>query len=108
MANLLTATTGSFVSILNTITNTADAANSSLDMLSSFVTEARRNQRERQLIQRDDFRRNLILESSEERAKRELELDRKVSSDPEFAQRFNSQVAHYESLFATFDAQTQS
>lgn len=86
---------GTVQSAATTVTATLDTVSTAVGMATSFVTQAADNQRMRQVVDKEDFIENLIMEKAEQRATAHLKAERFISKSPEHAK-------HYENAYKTF------
>lgn len=103
MANLWTA--GSAVmatvgTVAHTTSRMVETAASSLDMLDSYVADARTRQIASSKIANTTFLKNLINEATIEQAQREQHIAKQLT-DPDLKLRFDSIHAELSGLFAT-------
>lgn len=97
MATVVSSTSGTIISILTAIQNTAsasakiiDTATSSIDMLDSYVQRAKSNQRTAHTVEDAVWQDNLINQAAEAQEAIETALHNKYSNDPARAERFNA------------------
>jgi hypothetical protein len=108
MATVLSASNATATSILSTVQTLAHTAQrtittaaAGLDMLDTYVEDARIRQADASKVARHNYRKNLLLESSVEQARKEHQLHREIGSDPVLTKLFNDNHAALEALFAS-------
>ena len=77
-------------STANTLTATLDAANTSVGMLTSFVTAAADNQRIRQIADKETFLEELIQEKAVETTKSAIKVEKFIAQSVEHKKHFGS------------------
>ena len=90
---------GTITSAANAATATIDAASDGANMLTSYVREASKDQRDRQILHRLNYQDNLKHEFAQEAAEREKSVDEYCDKSPENKTRYNR---HYELIEAAF------
>lgn len=94
--------------ILGSVASVAEAAGkvvtdiaSSTDMLTSFITIQKEQQRDRHILARRTYRANLIAEHNDQITKTQIELKAKFDSDPNYETLYTKNQAELEALFTT-------
>lgn len=98
--NSITRTVGSVATAAEAVGATIDAAASSVDLLSSFITKAKREQALTHKQQHKDFLDDLINEAGINRAKKLTAMEKEIQADPQLQTHFTNCVSEYKTLFA--------
>ncbi|AZO48062.1 hypothetical protein [Mesorhizobium sp. M4B.F.Ca.ET.058.02.1.1] len=108
MATVLSASNATATSILSTVQTlaitaqrTINTAAAGLDMLDTYVEDARTRQVDASKIARHHYRKNLLLEASIEQARKEQQLTREIGNDQVLSKLFSDNHAELEALFAS-------
>ncbi|ESX17889.1 hypothetical protein X766_15980 [Mesorhizobium sp. LSJC255A00] len=108
MATVLSASNATATSILSTVQTLAHTAQrtittaaAGLDMLDTYVEDARVRQADQSKINRHNYRKSLIQESALEQARKEHQLTQEIGSNQVLAKLFNDNHAALEALFAS-------
>lgn len=108
MATIVSASNATATSVLGTVQTlaltvqrTINTAAAGLDMVDTYVEDARLRQTDQSKINRHNYRKNLLLESAVEQARKEHQLHREIGSDPVLTKLFNDNHAELEALFAS-------
>jgi hypothetical protein len=108
-ATLWTASSAIFAGIATVADTTAKSVEtlaSSIHMVDSYVHLAREKQQANQLIERENYRENLILDSTLEQGKREQVYARELANDPDLKARATAIESRYRALLAPTPATT--
>lgn len=108
MATVLSASNATATSILSTVETFAHTVRrvintgaSGVDMLDTYVEDARLRQTDLSKINRHNYRKNLIMESSMEQARKDQQVIREIGNDAVLKQLFDANHQELEALFAS-------
>ena len=90
---------GAVTTVAHTASRSVTTAAATLDMLDTYVGEARDNQRHASTIRKHRYLENLIKEQAADQAELDEQIRQRVGSNPRIAADFNANLARYQSLF---------
>ncbi|RWB40449.1 MAG: hypothetical protein EOQ44_25230 [Mesorhizobium sp.] len=108
MATIMSASNATATSILSTVETlahtvrrTINTGAAGLDMLDTYVEDARTRQVDASKIARHSYRKNLLMEASMEQARRDQQVIRDIGNDSQLKQLFETNHQELEALFAS-------
>lgn len=89
---------GTVEAVSNTISTTVNVIGDGVQMLGSYVKKHRTMQEKKTVVELHVFEKNLIKDTALETIKRNIELDKFVTANPEYKEDFEKEMAELKAL----------
>lgn len=89
---------GTVEAISNTITSTVNVVGDGVQIMSVYVRKHRTMQEKKTIVELHNFEKNLIKDSALETIKRNIELDKFITANPDYRENFEKEMAELQVL----------